>query len=101
MKVNKKIIGLILAGGLLISTGFVVGNAQYKDYLASKENTKTEQITIETEDQNVETSKQLTEEQQKEILVNAFNKVVKKYGYDYCENSTRVITIKTYIIIFI
>jgi len=71
MKVNKKIIGLILAGGLLISTGFVVGNAQYKDYLASKENTKTEQITIETEDQNVETSKQLTEEQQKEILVNA------------------------------
>ena len=30
----------------------------------------------------------------KEILVNAFNKVVKKYGYDYCENSTRVITIK-------
>ena len=71
MKVNKKIIGLILAGGLLIGTGFVVGNTQYNDSLASKENTKTEQITIETEDQNVETSKQLTEEQQKEILVNA------------------------------
>ncbi len=30
----------------------------------------------------------------KEILINAFNKVIINYGYDYCENSTRVITFK-------
>lgn len=30
----------------------------------------------------------------KKILINAFNKYLKKYGYDYCEDSTRVITIK-------
>lgn len=30
----------------------------------------------------------------KETLINAFNRVSRNYGYDYCENSTRVITIK-------
>ena len=44
MKANKKIIGLILAGGIMICTGFALGNAQYEDYLDSKENTKTEKI---------------------------------------------------------
>lgn len=71
MKANKKIIGLILAGGIMICTGFAVGNKQYEDYLASKENTKTEQVTTEKEDQNIETNKQSTEEKQKEILTNA------------------------------
>lgn len=71
MKANKKVIGLILAGGLLIITGFAVGNHQYKDYLASKENTKTEQVTTKEENQNIETTEQSTEEKQKEILVNA------------------------------
>ena len=71
MKANKKIIGLILAGGIMICTGFALGNAQYEDYLASKENTKTEQVVTEKEDQNIETNKQSTEEYQKEILTNA------------------------------
>ena len=71
MKANKKIIGLILAGGIMICTGFAVGNKQYEDYLASKENTKTEQVVTEKEDQNIETNKQSTEEYQKEILTNA------------------------------
>ena len=71
MKANKKIIGLILAGGIMIGTGFAVGNVQYEDYLASKENTKTEQVTTEKEDQNIETDEQSTEEKQKEILTNA------------------------------
>lgn len=31
----------------------------------------------------------------KNILINALNRVIKKYGYSYAENSTRVITIKT------
>ena len=35
-----------------------------------------------------------TAQEIKSILINALNRVVKKYGYDYCENSTRVITIK-------
>lgn len=30
----------------------------------------------------------------KEMLISAFNKAARKYGYDYAENSTRVITIK-------
>lgn len=30
----------------------------------------------------------------KHILMNAFNRVIIPYGYSYCENSTRVITIK-------
>lgn len=30
----------------------------------------------------------------RELLLNAFNKVVLDYGYDYAENSTKVITIK-------
>lgn len=30
----------------------------------------------------------------KNILINAFNKVIRSHGYDKCENSTRVITIK-------
>lgn len=71
MKANKKIIGLILAGGIMICTGFAVGNKQYEDYLASKENTKTEQVTTEKEDQNIETTEQSTKEKQKEILTNA------------------------------
>lgn len=71
MKANKKIIGLILAGGIMICTGFAVGNKQYEDYLASKENTKTEQVTTEKEDQNIETTEQSTEEYQKEILTDA------------------------------
>lgn len=71
MKANKKIIGLILAGGIMICTGFALGNAQYEDYLDSKENTKTEQVTTEKEDQNIETTEQSTEEKQKEILTNA------------------------------
>lgn len=71
MKANKKIIGLVIAGGLLTITGFAVGNRQYEDYLASKENTKTEQITTENEYQNIETDEQSTEEKQKEILTNA------------------------------
>lgn len=71
MKANKKIIGLILAGGLLIGTGFAIGNIQYEDYLASKENTKTEQVATEKENQNIETTEQSTEEKQKEILTNA------------------------------
>ena len=71
MKVNKKIIGLILAGIIMIGTGFAVGNAQYNDYLASKENTKTEQITTEKEDQNIKTTEQSTKEKQKEILTSA------------------------------
>lgn len=30
----------------------------------------------------------------KHILINAFDKIIKSHGYDKCENSTRVITIK-------
>lgn len=71
MKANKKIIGLILAGIMTTGIGFALGNAQYEDYLDSKENTKTEQVTTEKEDQNIETTEQSTEEKQKEILTNA------------------------------
>lgn len=35
-----------------------------------------------------------SEEEIKRIIIKALNKVVRKYGYDYCEDSTRVITIK-------
>lgn len=45
-------------------------------------------IRVNDEEQNY-TAKEI-----KEILINAFNKFLRKYGYDYCENSTRVITIK-------
>lgn len=71
MKANKKIIGLILAGIITTGIGFHVGNVQYEDYLASKENAKTEQVTAEKENQNIETTEQSTEEKQKEILTNA------------------------------
>lgn len=71
MKANKKIIGLVIAGVIMIGLGFHVGNAQYEDYLASKENTKTEQITTEDEYQNIEPTEQSTEEYQKETLTNA------------------------------
>lgn len=73
MKANKKIIGLILAGGLLIVTGFVVGNKQYEDNLA-KENTNIEQVTTEDEYQNIEPTEQSIEEYQKETLTNATDK---------------------------
>lgn len=71
MKANKKIIGLVIAGIIMIGLGFVVGDKQYEDYLASKENTKTEQVTTKEENQNIETTEQSTEEYQKEILTNA------------------------------
>lgn len=71
MKANKKIIGLVIAGIIMTGAGFVVGDKQYEDYLASKENTKTEQVTTENEYQNIETTEQSTEEKQKEILTNA------------------------------
>lgn len=35
-----------------------------------------------------------TAKQIRQILMKAFNEVVGEYGYDYCEDSTRVITIK-------
>lgn len=71
MKINKKIMGLVIAGIMTTGLGFHVGNARYEDYLASKENTKTEQVATEKEDQNIETTEQSTEEKQKEILANA------------------------------
>lgn len=71
MKANKKIIGLILAGIITTGAGFAIGNSRYEDYLASKENTKTEQVVTEKKDQNIETDEQSTEEKQKEILTNA------------------------------
>lgn len=74
MKANKKIIGLILAGGLLIVTGFVVGNKQYEDHLVSKENTNIEQVITENEEQEIETTEQSIEEKQKETLTNATDK---------------------------
>lgn len=33
-------------------------------------------------------------EEQKKIIMNALNKIALRYGYDFCENSTRVITMK-------
>lgn len=33
-------------------------------------------------------------EEIKHILMNAMNNIVRRYGYDYCEDSTRVFTIK-------
>lgn len=71
MKINKKIMGLVIAGIMTTGLGFHVRNARYEDYLASKENTKTEQVVTEKEDQNIKTTKQSTEEKQKEILTNA------------------------------
>lgn len=71
MKANKKIIGLVIAGIITTGIGFHVGNVQYENYLASKENTKIEQVSTEKEDQNIETDEQSTEEKQKEILTNA------------------------------
>lgn len=71
MKANKKIIGLVIAGIITTGIGFHVGNVQYEDYLASKENAKTEQVTTEKENQNIETTEQSTEEYQKEILTDA------------------------------
>ena len=72
MKTNKKIIGLILAGGLLIGAGFYIGNIEYEASLAPKENT--EQVTSESEYQEIETTEPSTEEKQKEILKNATDK---------------------------
>lgn len=71
MKANKKVMGLVIAGIMTTGIGFHVGNIQYNDYLASKENTKAEQIATEKEDQNIKTTEQSTEEKQKEILTNA------------------------------
>ena len=71
MKVNKKIIGLILAGGLLIGTGFAVGNSMNKstESIRQVENIETQkEIEGNSEDQTV--SEAVTNEQ-KEILTSA------------------------------
>lgn len=47
-------------------------------------------INIEVNDEN----ENFSAKEIKTKLINAFNKVARKYGYDYAENSTRVITIK-------
>lgn len=74
MKANKKIIGLVIAGVIMIGAGFVIGDKQYEDYLASKENTNIEQVATEDEYQNIESTEQSTEEYQKEILTDATDK---------------------------
>ena len=47
-------------------------------------------INIEVNDDD----EKFTPKQIRQSLMRAFNEVVKDYGYDYCEDSTRVITVK-------
>lgn len=83
MKANKKIIGLILAGGLLITTGFVVGNRQYNDSLPVEQNIELIQTKTEERNDVLELKKKQENSNKEDLISRDLNQILKDTNTDY------------------
>lgn len=83
MKVNKKIIGLILAGGLLIITGFALGNRQYNDSLPVEQNIELIQTKTEERNDVLELKKEQENSNKEDLIARDLNQILKDTNTDY------------------
>lgn len=83
MKANKKIIGLILAGGIMIGTGFALGDAQYNDSLPVEQNLELIQTKTEERNDILELKKEQENSNKEDLISRDLNQILKDTNTDY------------------
>lgn len=83
MKANKKIIGLILAGGIMIGTGFALGDAQYNDSLPVEQNIELIQTKTEERNDILELKKEQENSNKEDLISRDLNQILKDTNTDY------------------
>ena len=83
MKINKKIIGLILGGVILVGTGFVLGNAQYNDSLPVEQNIELIQTKVEERNDILELKKKQENSNKEDLISRDLDQILKDTNTDY------------------
>lgn len=83
MKVNKKIIGLVIAGIITTGAGFAVGNHQYEDSLPVEQNMELIQTKTEERNDILELKKEQENSNKEDLIVRDLNQILKDTNTDY------------------
>lgn len=83
MKANKKVIGLVIAGGLLIGAGFVLGDIQYNDSLPVEQNIELIQTKVEERNDILELKKEQENSNKEDLISRDLNQILKDTNTDY------------------
>ena len=83
MKANKKIIGLILGGIILVGVGFTLGNVQYNDSLPVERNIELIQTKVEERNDILELKKEQENSNKEDLISRDLNQILKDTNTDY------------------
>ena len=83
MKANKKIIGLVIAGIIMIGAGFVIGGRQYEDSLPVEQNIELIQAKVEERNDILELKKEQENSNKEDLISRDLNQILKDTNTDY------------------
>lgn len=83
MKANKKIIGLVIAGIIMIGAGFVIGGRQYEDSLPVEQNIELIQTKTEERNDILELKKEQENSNKEDLISRDLNQILKDTNADY------------------
>lgn len=83
MKANKKIIGLVIAGIIMIGAGFVIGGRQYEDSLPVEQNIELIQTKTEERNDILELKKEQENSNKEDLISRDLNQILKDTNTDY------------------
>lgn len=83
MKANKKIIGLILGGIILVGVGFTLGDARYNDSLPVEQNIELIQTKVEERNNILELKKEQENSNKEDLISRDLNQILKDTNTDY------------------